>query len=201
MITSRAPWAKAITSDACFVEYLLNEDYLHEMLPISKGANDLFRKIFTYEPSERITLSALRKEIIALDTFFMTNDEIARAGEAVQEVAACCGLHVQPIEGAPSADNKAMESVILRAPSDDPAPQCDDLPAGTSSATTESSLPSSSGDDSEGPITPASYPVDDETNISELESQLEGLGFTGLIKEEKMPSAPRILQFARSLLG
>ncbi|KAI0694229.1 kinase-like domain-containing protein, partial [Cytidiella melzeri] len=71
MVTSRSPWQKAITSDECFCDFLLNEDYLMEMLPISKEANVLFRKIFVYEPSERITLDALRKEIIALPTFFL----------------------------------------------------------------------------------------------------------------------------------
>ena len=122
MITGRAPWTKAVTTDACFVEYLLNENYLREMLPVSQEANDLFRKIFACEPSERITISALRKEIIALETFYMTDYEIARAGEAVREAAAFCGLRIEPVEGAPSADNEAMVDVILRAPSSSPSP-------------------------------------------------------------------------------
>lgn len=202
MITCRGPWTKAITSDDCFVEFLLNEQYLREMLPISEGANALFRRIFTCEPSERITLSALREEIVALDTFFMNDDEIARAGAIVQEAAAFCGVHIQPIEGELSAHTRAAadDAVILRAPSPSPhngapAPRGDDLPA-ASSVTTESSQPSSSASDSECPITPASYPVDEETCMSELKSQLQGLGFAGLIKEEIMPAAPHITHCA-----
>ena len=200
MITSRSPWTKAVTSDGCFVDFLLNENYLREMLPISEGANALFRRIFAFEPSERITLSALRKEIIALDTFFMTDDEIARAGSVVQDAAAYCGVHVQPIEGAPPAESTAAVDAALRAPSDAPAPQSDDLPA-AQSVLTESSLPSSGVIDSTGPITPASYPVEDEIAISELQSQLQGLGFTGMISEEKMPSAPRIAQCASAFVS
>lgn len=168
MITSRSPWQKAVTADTSFVDFLLNEDYLLEMLPISEGANALFRKIFTYEPSERITLSALREEIVALDSFFMTNDEIARAGEVVRDVAAYCGRRVHPVKGDP------------------PAPHSDDLPA------------SSSVDDSEGPVTPASYAVDLETNLTKLELELAGLEITGLIKEEKLPHAPRPRQSAKA---
>lgn len=199
MISCRSPWTKAVTSDTCFMEYLLNENYLREMLPISEGVHSILRRIFTCEPSERITLSALRKEIVALDTFFMTDDEIARAGQIVQEAAAYCGVFVLPIEGEPSDAFLAMLSgaaVHARSPSVIcPAPRGDDLPA-ASSVTPEPSTPSSSADDSEGPITPASYPVDDETCMSELQCQLQGLGFAGLIKDERMPAAPRIDQCA-----
>ena len=76
MITCRTPWGKALTTDACFREFLLNENYLREMLPISKGANRIFRKVFAYHASERMTIPALRKAIVALDTFFMSDDEI-----------------------------------------------------------------------------------------------------------------------------
>lgn len=185
------------------MNFLLEQDYLYEMLPISRGANVLLRKIFAYDSSERITLSALRKEIVALDTFFMTNDELARAGQVVRDAAAYCGVHVQPIksldhEGGPPAENKAVVGATQRTPSGPPAPHRDDLSAASSADITESSGPSSSVVGSEGPITPASYPVDDEDPLHKLESQLEGLDLTEMITEEKMPSAPRIVQVAQA---
>ena len=205
MITGRSPWAKAATSDDYFVNFLLNENCFYETLPISKEANVLLRKIFTCEPSERITLSALRKEIIALETFYMTNAEIARAGAFVREAAAYCGVHVTPrsatttSEGEPPAQNKAVAGAAQRTPSDSPAQRSDDLPAALSGSTVESSRPSSSDGDSEGPVTPASYPEDDELNdFSELKMQLEGLEISGMLKEEKMPRAPRIVQIAKA---
>ncbi|KIP05659.1 hypothetical protein PHLGIDRAFT_42614, partial [Phlebiopsis gigantea 11061_1 CR5-6] len=69
MISSRSPWSKALTSDNCFCEFLLNENYFREMLPISESANAILRQIFAYEPSERITIRALRKAVVDLDTF------------------------------------------------------------------------------------------------------------------------------------
>ena len=147
MITRKSPWRLAVREDPCFSAFLSNEEHLREFFPISRSANALLRKILTYEPSERITLSALRKEIIALDTFFMTNDEVARASKAVRDAAEYCGHHVQPVKS------------LL-------APQSDDL-----QATTEASSANISG----GPVTPASCAVDLETYLPQLELKLAGL--------------------------
>ncbi|KAI0694217.1 kinase-like domain-containing protein [Cytidiella melzeri] len=172
MVTSRSPWQKAITSDECFCDFLLNEDYLMEMLPISKEANVLFRKIFVYEPSERITLDALRKEIIALPTFFLNDEELARAGEVARDAAAYCGVRVEPVN-------------VPRV-----APRCNSLPESPLLDMTFASKVSSVVS-SGGPVTPASYPVQLGDDVS---------SFTGLIKDEIMPPAPRIRQSARAFV-
>ncbi|KAI0088829.1 kinase-like domain-containing protein [Irpex rosettiformis] len=198
MITSRSPWQKAITSDDCFCEFLLNEGYLREKLPISREANALFRKIFVYEPSERITLSALRREIIALPTFFMNDEELASAGEVAREVAESCGVRVVPIQGGLSAKLAKMVSAVRKRtpakPPHVPAPREDDLvvPSLDVSDATSSTLPSSMG-----PVTPGSYPGQHEIYFSGLQLQFEGFEQAGLIKDEKMPQAPRTRHFAK----
>lgn len=192
MITSRSPWQKAEVKDKSFVEFLRNENYLMELLPISKEANVLFRKIFEYEPTERINLSTLRREIIALPSFFLNNEELARAGEVARDAAAYCGVRVEPIQGGlPAKKAKAVGAVRKeRTPAQPPRaspPRCDDLSVVTPSMDiTDASVSDVS---SEGPVTPASYPV-------QMEGYIPDIG--GLIKDEVMPRAPRIRQSARA---
>ena len=200
MVSNRSPWQKAITTDNCFCEFLLDEEYLLKQLPISREANALFRKIFVYEPSERIKLTALRKEIIALPTFFMNDEELARAGEDAREVASSLGVHVEPIQGGLSA--KAFMAKIMgvahgRTPAKTPRaspPRYDDVPAPSLDVTDANS---SSLLSSLGPATPGSYPGQHEMFFSELELQLGDLKLTGLIKDEQMPHAPRTRRSAR----
>ncbi|KAI0341473.1 Pkinase-domain-containing protein [Trametopsis cervina] len=213
MITSRSPWQKAVTSDDCFCNFLLDEDYLLEMLPISREANALFRKIFVYEPSERINISALRKEIIAMPTFFMSDDELSRAGDIVRDAAAYCGVRLPPIQGrspaAPVVHTAAKKAAVISAPAQERTParptpgraaRRDDPSAGSLDITDASW--SSTDDDSEGPITPDSYPVlDVEIDVTELHKQLDGLFITGMIKDEVMPPAPVIRQTAGAFMA
>ncbi|TFY58035.1 hypothetical protein EVG20_g8304 [Dentipellis fragilis] len=87
MITNRNPWRYAVTQDPCFSAFLEDVLYLREMLPISKEANKLFRRVFTLTPHCRITLSQLRVAVQEMDTFFMTDRELQRASDVVLDNA------------------------------------------------------------------------------------------------------------------
>ncbi|KIP06308.1 hypothetical protein PHLGIDRAFT_72901 [Phlebiopsis gigantea 11061_1 CR5-6] len=187
MITSRSPWAKASTNDACFSEFLLNEDYLREMLPISEGANAIFRQIFRWDPRERITIPALRTAILELDTFFMSTEELARASEPARMVAEYGGVVVQPI-GAAAAKaerrGRAPAKVAVPPPPRTPAVQVNDnlaTPPTTSahqfvggdlsedSERSSASDSSSSSAASSGPVTPSTIAQDLELEVTELD--------------------------------
>ncbi|KAH8083333.1 serine/threonine protein kinase, negative regulator of sexual conjugation and meiosis [Cristinia sonorae] len=88
MMTGRHPWRVATTDDEHFVRYLEDENALLQALPISTGANEIIKRILTFNPNRRISIAELREEIKALDTFFMTDEEIANSNELVQEAAA-----------------------------------------------------------------------------------------------------------------
>ena len=207
MVTSRSPWNKATTSDDCFSDFLLHENYLREMLPISKGANALFRKIFRWDPRERITIPALRKAILKLDTFFMTDDEIACAGESVRTAASYCGVHIQSVDRA-AAKARAVKATT---PPHTLALQADDavtprsktsvhlLVDGDLAENTEPSLvsdTSSSSAMSSEPVTPCTPAQDTEVEIPELDITDSGRSLWRRVWEK---AAPRSFGFNSSL--
>lgn len=87
MISGHNPWHKATPTDACYNEYLKDPNFLIRMLPISEGAHKILLDIFRVDPTKRITLPALRKRIIGLDTFFATPEQIAQGNQHLQEAA------------------------------------------------------------------------------------------------------------------
>lgn len=74
MISNRHPWHVAKSTDDCFQAYMNNPDWLRQMLPISHTASSIIRRIFVVDPSSRITLPELRREILGADTFFRDHD-------------------------------------------------------------------------------------------------------------------------------
>ncbi|KAJ3532504.1 hypothetical protein NM688_g7410 [Phlebia brevispora] len=222
MITCRSPWQKAVTMDDCFSDFLLEENYLREMLPISKGANKIFRKIFNYDPIERISIPALRKEILALDTFFMEDDEIARSGRAVKIAHNYC---IDEAKAKPTPKAKVKAAVVVKVdvaasphvlherpakfedtPTPSPITTAQAFIIGSlSSADSEDSdaSVSSSGSESNGPVTPATSAQDLDIEVAELNIKLddyeEGVKVERIM-DEKEPLPLRIFKGPRELI-
>ncbi|KAJ7598472.1 kinase-like domain-containing protein, partial [Mycena floridula] len=74
VITGCHPWSQAVTSDAGFNAYIQDRDYLCQVLPISHSANQILRNIFEMNPLVRPSLSKLREQIMAVDTFFAAQE-------------------------------------------------------------------------------------------------------------------------------
>ncbi|KAI0088817.1 kinase-like domain-containing protein [Irpex rosettiformis] len=87
MISGHNPWRQAVMSDDCFRTYVNNPGFFRYMLPISPSADTILRRIFTNHDN-RISLRKLRRMVLAVDTFFMTDEEIAGASAYVQAAAA-----------------------------------------------------------------------------------------------------------------
>ncbi|KAH9853155.1 kinase-like domain-containing protein [Lenzites betulinus] len=88
MISGRHPWQKATMEDECFARFVQDPDFLLDVLPISDGAHDILQRLLALNPLQRITLPELRRAILALDTFFLSEAELAAAGEFAQIAAA-----------------------------------------------------------------------------------------------------------------
>lgn len=191
MISGRNPWRYATAKDECFAAYLHDEDFLRQVLPISHGANDILKRIFNINPLRRISLDDLRQEILILDTFFMTEDELSAASLSVRKVAktfsegkpqdASTVSKVETLlEGVTEDSDSSVSSDELYAfnsPPDDHPPPSALLAVpgvhviGTSTllnSSGETSSSSNSSADSDGPITPATRPIDPTIEVPEL---------------------------------
>ena len=80
MIANVRPWTVASPEDCNYIDYLGDRTMLYEMLPISDGAYTLLTKIFSSRSECRPSLAALREEVLAMDTFFVSDREAARWG-------------------------------------------------------------------------------------------------------------------------
>lgn len=87
LAVGRFPWARAISSDPHYSQYLLDPNYIRRVLPISKGLNNIITQMLCLQPEKRITLPELRSAIINLDTFFMSKREVMFSGHFVQQVS------------------------------------------------------------------------------------------------------------------
>ncbi|KAF7797068.1 hypothetical protein EIP86_008260 [Pleurotus ostreatoroseus] len=87
MISGHNPWKAAVMTDDCFRSFIRDPNFLQAMLPISKAASGILQRIFV-SPERRIRLSKLRELVLAADTFFMTDEEIAVSNVYLQAAAA-----------------------------------------------------------------------------------------------------------------
>ncbi|KAK7683124.1 hypothetical protein QCA50_013797 [Cerrena zonata] len=107
MVTGRAPWERAITTDDCFHDYLIDKNFLRQMLPISRQLSYVMRKVFELDPSERLTLRELRNAVHAMKSFFMDEQDIAIAPRGCQIAVKEMVAHVAAINR-----NKCLDKVV-----------------------------------------------------------------------------------------
>ncbi len=80
MIGNARPWSQATPEDSDYSDYLMDRTVLFDMLPVSHTAYLLLRKIFSTKPEQRPSLAAIRTEVLAMDTFVLTDQEAAGCG-------------------------------------------------------------------------------------------------------------------------
>ena len=74
------PWFVASPEDRDYSDYKMDRTILSEVLPVSHQAYLLLRKIFSIKPEQRPSLAAIRTEVLAIDTFFLSEEEAAKSG-------------------------------------------------------------------------------------------------------------------------
>ena len=80
MIGNVRPWTLASPEDRDYNDYLVDRTILYNMLPISDASYTLLTKIFSHHPERRPSLATIREEVLAMDTFFLSDAEAARWG-------------------------------------------------------------------------------------------------------------------------
>ncbi|KAI0046506.1 kinase-like protein, partial [Auriscalpium vulgare] len=76
MLTGRTLWKRAIVDDEFFEHFLHDKRCLIDQFDISEEANTLLRRIFDMNPFTRPSLDSIRAEVLAISTFYLTDDEI-----------------------------------------------------------------------------------------------------------------------------
>ena len=74
------PWKVASPEDRNFSDYLMDRAILLDVLPVSDGAYSLLTKMFSPRPERRPSLDEIRRQVLAMDTFFLTDREAAICG-------------------------------------------------------------------------------------------------------------------------
>ncbi|PWN47150.1 kinase-like protein, partial [Violaceomyces palustris] len=88
LVCGRNPWKQACPADDTFREYLRNPEFLKEILPISEGVNAILKRVFTFRPESRCTVSELRKMVRSVDRLTATVAEVAARQEKARMLAA-----------------------------------------------------------------------------------------------------------------
>ncbi|KAM0786031.1 hypothetical protein ACM66B_006846 [Microbotryomycetes sp. NB124-2] len=121
----RNPWKQACPSDETFCAYLGNPDFLRSILPISEHTNRILKRIFALNPAMRISLKELRREILSVKTFVMTEDELKHATRATKEAARAFGQTIASEIDEELKELSQPDAMILGTP----VPSEDALPA------------------------------------------------------------------------
>ncbi|KAI0360604.1 Pkinase-domain-containing protein [Trametes cingulata] len=162
LVAGRNPWEYATTNDKHYLKFLSTPGYLRAMLPISEETQEILYRIFTSDPGTRISIPELREAILAVDTFFMSDEDIARGNKYVQTAAASyCPPEVQrelARQQSVFTDREALKLLKAKTPTS-PAKFIICSSSGASSSDS-SSYYSSCSEGSEGPITPATHAQD-----------------------------------------
>lgn len=88
LVACRNPWAKAAFTDDHYRNYVVDANYMRQLLPISEEAADIIRRTLDPDPNARIQIPELRRRVLAVRTFRMSDAEIARRESFLREVAA-----------------------------------------------------------------------------------------------------------------
>ncbi|WVQ93279.1 hypothetical protein IAU59_000345 [Kwoniella sp. CBS 9459] len=98
----RNPWRQACPSDETFRAYVHNPDFLRSILPISRATNRILKGLFALEPRDRTPLHILREQILRVETFTMTDEELKTAHAAARAAAAAVRPHAAEAAPAPA---------------------------------------------------------------------------------------------------
>ena len=201
----------AHSSDKSYCNYLANPNFMREVLPVSEETQDILRGVLHPDPVARWTLQELRQHILEVETFFMSEEDIAASNKHVQLAAAtyCPPDAVEELAQSQSVvcveDVRELlaEQYVLR---NKPLPLKPEAHAQTlktndsqkhfvivSSAGLSVSR-SSSGEESDGPITPETH-AQDAVKLAEVPEFAESENIGELVETPVQKEHSLLAQF------
>ncbi|KAI0259705.1 kinase-like domain-containing protein [Gloeopeniophorella convolvens] len=124
----------AESDDNDFADFIIDRTIICDVLPLSDAAFRLLRGVFSMRPERRPSLAALRAQVLAIDTFFLTDCE-----------ARCSGW-------ADRMNLQALRKKYARKPM--PAPPAATAPKAVAVSSSASVYSSTSSEDSSAPSSP-----------------------------------------------
>jgi len=166
MIANIRPWSKASLDDRSYNDYLVNRTILFDVLLLSDAAYSLLTKIFSPRPECRPSLAAIREEVLAMDTFFMTDEEATKygLGNRVEKTGKCPIASTSSGQSDETPFRSCYSSYTSASSSSASCYSC-----GSSSSAFESM----SSESSESPITPPAPAVEIFYTLTKTPSRLE----------------------------
>ncbi|KAJ7591412.1 kinase-like domain-containing protein [Mycena floridula] len=73
LLTGRKPWDQAVSTDDSYANFMRDPEFLYKTLSISEAAHNILLPMFALEPLARTPLFELRKQILAVDSFWKPN--------------------------------------------------------------------------------------------------------------------------------
>ncbi|KAK0232075.1 Ran1-like protein kinase [Armillaria nabsnona] len=126
MTIAQSPWEVAKRKDKHFEAYLTNNNYFLAILPISEGANSIFKKIFDLNPSSRISLPKLHNEDpVTIASMPIKLDKTSphdsaclhHSGISMQPALSSCGIAPSTVESSTLVVPDASASLMSAASS------------------------------------------------------------------------------------
>jgi hypothetical protein len=174
MVANVRPWAVASPEDRDFSDFLMDRTILLDVLPVSDGTYSLLTKLFSPRPERRPSLDEIRREVLAMDTFFLTDREAAICGWADRLEK---NLRLKMCKcGVPSISSRCSDetSSVSYAPPTSSS-SCSSSTSCYSSGSSSSAFESISLESSIAPVTPPAPAVEAFYSMGKVASQL-GLG-------------------------
>ncbi|KAK0206451.1 serine/threonine protein kinase, negative regulator of sexual conjugation and meiosis [Desarmillaria ectypa] len=196
ILCARSPWERAASSHKHFNIFLQDPNYLRTVLPISYEVQSVLNSILTIDPMSRISLPELRGRVSAIDTWYMSDEDLVHASPSVQWAAQYYASEIPSSSSIPSISvTLSGSSTGSRSSSNSgssgeegflyPSPALGLEPLGMhepqpilariARSLSGDSSSSSSDEETEDPVTPYSIPADPDIEVPELGEE-EGIG-------------------------
>ena len=141
----------ATPEDKDYSDYLMDRAILFDMLPVSNATYILLLKILSPKPERRPSLTTIREEVLAMDTFFLTDVEATKYGwadrlekEMLRKMRACRAGAIARRSSETTSSSGSFETCTLQSSS----------ASRNSYGSSTSAFDSSSAESSEPPVTP-----------------------------------------------
>lgn len=101
LVFGRNPWKQACPRDETFSAFVLNNDFLQTILPMSDELNDIIKSVFCLNPRKRLSLPEFARRVQECTSFTTAGECVSssspRAAAAAAAAAGATGAETTPI--------------------------------------------------------------------------------------------------------